>query len=66
MLTIIFHLVLAVYFFISPVSPCGPGTILISFFSLIRPNYSNMKRPFNSLLEKIVIGQIDSGIWDSF
>ena len=44
----------------------GPGRILTPFFSLIRPNYSNMKRPLNSLLEKIVIGQIDRGIWDSF
>ena len=48
------------------VSPFGPGTILTPNFSLVRPNYSNMKRPFNSLLEKIVIGQIDRGIWDSF
>ena len=48
--------------FITTVSPFGPGTILTPNFSLVRPNYSNMKRPFNSLLEKIVIGQIDRGI----
>ena len=33
-----------------------------SFFSLSRPNYSNMKWPYNCLVKKIVIGQIDRSI----
>ena len=44
------------------VSPFGPGTILTPNFSLIRPNYSNMKWPYNCLVKKIVIGQIDRSI----
>ena len=44
----------------------GPGTILTPFFSLIRPNYSNMKWPYNCLVKKIVIGQIDRSISHQF